>query len=99
MISRRGGPPIRSLWHAACIPFLPERPYGGMRWQYGVETMASVTYDRTPAARRKSKREQQYASTLVHYLGVDKALAVCKKKMWHGVQQAIIEQQNGARAA
>jgi len=55
--------------------------------------MATANFDRTPADRRKAKREQQYAGTLVHYLGAEKALAVCKENMWHGIRQAILEQQ------
>lgn len=55
--------------------------------------MASTNFAKTPADRRKAKREQQYAATLVHYLGVDKALATCKENMWHGIRNAILEQQ------
>jgi len=60
--------------------------------------MGTIDFDRTPATRRKMKRERQYASTLVHYLGVEQALAVCSENMWNGVKQAILEQQTGARA-
>lgn len=60
--------------------------------------MASANFAKTPADRRKAKREQQYAATLVHYLGSEKALAVCKENMWSGVRQAILEQQ-GVQAA
>lgn len=60
--------------------------------------MASANLTRTPADRRRAKREQQYAATLVHYLGAEKALAVCKENMWGGVRQAILEQQ-GVQAA
>lgn len=55
--------------------------------------MVSANYGKSPADRRKAKREQQYAGTLVHYLGVEKALAVCKENMWNGIRQAILEQQ------
>ncbi len=43
-------------------------------------------------ARRKSNRNRSYASTLVHYLGVDEALAVCHERMWHQVRQEILQQ-------
>lgn len=68
--------------------------------EFRVEKMATANYEtngnysRTPASRRKLKREQQYASTLVHYLGVERALAVCRENMWTGVRQAILEQQD-----
>ncbi len=43
-------------------------------------------------ARRKSNRNRNYASTLVHYLGVDEALAVCHERMWHQVRKEILQQ-------
>lgn len=55
--------------------------------------MATATYQTNIASNRKTKRDQQYASTLVHYLGVKKALKVCKENTWTGVRQAIIELQ------
>jgi len=55
--------------------------------------MATVTYSANFASNRNAKRDQQYASTLVHYLGVEKALKLCKKNTWTGVRRAIIEQQ------
>ncbi len=55
--------------------------------------MTTTHFDKTPATRRKAKRENQYASTLVHYLGIDQALEVCRANMWNGVRQAILEQQ------
>lgn len=55
--------------------------------------MASANFGKSPADRRKAKREQQYAATLVHYLGVEKALATCKENMWNGIRQAILEHQ------
>lgn len=55
--------------------------------------MATATFPTNVASRRKTKRDQQYASTLVHYLGVEKALKVCKENTWTGVRQAIIELQ------
>jgi hypothetical protein len=55
--------------------------------------MATATFPTNIASNRKAKRDQQYASTLVHYLGVKKALKVCKENTWTGIRQAIIEQQ------
>lgn len=60
--------------------------------------MTSADYERTPAARRRSKRERQYANTLVHYLGVEQALEVCSEHMWTGVRQAILEQHDSSGA-
>lgn len=54
--------------------------------------MAKVTYMKTVAARRAVNRNRNYANTLVHYLGVDEALKVCRDNMWHSVYQAIVEQ-------
>lgn len=56
--------------------------------------MNTATFPVRTASNRKAKRDQQYASTLVHYLGVEQALEVCKKNTWTGVRQAIIEQQS-----
>lgn len=42
--------------------------------------------------RRKVSRNRHYASTLVHYLGLEEALKVCHDNMWHSVHQAIMEQ-------
>jgi len=53
--------------------------------------MFETNFSRNTASKRKTKRDQQYASTLVHYLGVEKALDVCKENTWTGVRQAIIE--------
>ncbi len=44
------------------------------------------------AARRKNNRNRQFAGTLVHYLGVEEALEVCRKKMWHEVREEILQQ-------
>lgn len=55
--------------------------------------MATAAFPANTVTNRKIKRDQQYASTLVHYLGVEKALKVCKENTWIGVRQAIIEQQ------
>lgn len=54
--------------------------------------MSNVTYMKTVAARRAVNRNRNYANTLVHYLGVDEALKVCRDNMWHSVYQAIVEQ-------
>lgn len=43
-------------------------------------------------ARRKSNRNRNYASTLVHYLGVEEALVVCRDRMWHKVREEILQQ-------
>lgn len=56
--------------------------------------MSVTTFPVRTASKRKAKRDQQYASTLVHYLGVERALEVCKENTWTGVRQAIIEQQS-----
>lgn len=56
--------------------------------------MNTTTFPANTASNRKAKRDQQYASTLVHYLGVEKALKVCAENTWTGVSQAIIEQQD-----
>lgn len=53
--------------------------------------MATASFPVRTASNRKAKRDQQYASTLVHYLGVEKALDVCKENTWTGVGQAIME--------
>ncbi len=58
--------------------------------------MTTTKYARNTSANRKAKREQQYASTLVHYLGVEQALKVCKDKTWPGVRRAIIEMRSAA---
>ncbi|MEN8195669.1 MAG: hypothetical protein ABFS30_04025 [Pseudomonadota bacterium] len=55
--------------------------------------MTAAAFPTKTASNRKVKRDQQYASTLVHYLGVERALKVCKENTWTGVRQAIIEQQ------
>ena len=47
---------------------------------------------KTVAARRAVNRNRNYANTLVHYLGVNEALKVCRDNMWHSVYQAIVEQ-------
>jgi hypothetical protein len=60
--------------------------------------MTEMNFARNTSSKRKAKRDQQYASTLVHYLGVKKALQVCKENTWTGVRQAIVEQQNTAMA-
>lgn len=60
--------------------------------------MTDINFARNTASKRKTKRDQQYASTLVHYLGVRKALQVCRDNTWIGVRQAIIEQQQVAMA-
>jgi len=54
--------------------------------------MANVTYMKTVAARRAVNKNRHYANTLVHYLGINEALKVCKDNMWHSVYQAIVEQ-------
>jgi hypothetical protein len=36
--------------------------------------MNVVNFPVKPAAKRKAKRDRQYANTLVHYLGVRKAI-------------------------
>lgn len=54
--------------------------------------MSNVTYMKTVAARRAVNRNRNYANTLVHYLGVDEALRVCRDNMWNSVYQAIVEQ-------
>ncbi len=43
------------------------------------------------AARRKSNRNRNYASTIVHYLGVEEALAVCREKSWNEVHDEILQ--------
>ena len=58
--------------------------------------MATATFPTNTASNRKARRDQQHASTLVHYLGVKKALKVCKENTWTGVRRAIIEQQGVA---
>lgn len=58
--------------------------------------MNMTTFPVRVATNRKVRRDQQHASTLVHYLGVEKALKVCKENTWNGVRQAIIEQQSVA---
>ena len=55
--------------------------------------MITAAFPTKTASNRKTKRDQQYASTLVHYLGLEQALKVCKENTWTGVRQAIIEQQ------
>ncbi|MBE9555279.1 MAG: hypothetical protein IMF08_00345 [Proteobacteria bacterium] len=55
--------------------------------------MNTATFPANTASNRKAKRDLQYASTLVHYLGVEKALKVCAENAWTGVRQAIVEQQ------
>ena len=59
--------------------------------------MNTAAFPTRTASSRKTKLDQQYASTLVHYLGVKKALKVCKENTWNGVRQAIVEQ-HGATA-
>lgn len=54
--------------------------------------MGTVTCMKTVAARRAVNKSRHYANTLVHYLGVDEALKVCRDNMWHSVHQAIVEQ-------
>ncbi len=49
-----------------------------------------------PRSKRKAKRDRQYANTLIHYLGVEKALEVCEENTWNGVRKAIIEQTDAA---
>ena len=44
------------------------------------------------AARRKNNRNRQFAGTLVHYLGVEEALEVCRKKSWNEVRDEILQQ-------
>ncbi len=56
--------------------------------------MSMATFPTNTVSNRKARRDQQYASTLVHYLGVEKALRVCTENTWTGVRQAIIEQQD-----
>ncbi len=56
--------------------------------------MSMATFPTNTVSNRKARRDQQYASTLVHYLGVEKALKVCAENTWTGVRQAIIEQQD-----
>lgn len=55
--------------------------------------MDTATFPVRTASSRKAKRDHQYASTLVHYLGVQKALDVCKENTWTGVRHAILEQE------
>jgi hypothetical protein len=47
---------------------------------------------KTVAARRAVNKNRHYANTLVHYLGIEEALKVCRDNMWHSVHQAIVEQ-------
>ncbi len=54
--------------------------------------MATVVDMKSVAARRAVNKNRHYANTLVHYLGVDEALKVCRDNMWHSVYQAIVEQ-------
>jgi hypothetical protein len=54
--------------------------------------MATTPNMKTAAARRAANRNRHYANTLVHYLGLGKALKVCRDNMWHSVYQAIEEQ-------
>lgn len=54
--------------------------------------MATVVDMKSVAARRAVNKNRHYANTLVHYLGVDEALKVCRDNMWHSVYQAIMEQ-------
>lgn len=51
-------------------------------------TMAAPTL---MAARRKNKWNRHYASTLVHYLGIEEALEVCRERMWHGIRDEILQ--------
>ncbi len=60
--------------------------------------MSEMNFARNTASKRKAKRDQRYASTLVHYLGVQRALKVCRDNTWTGVRQAIIEQRQMAMA-
>lgn len=60
--------------------------------------MSEMNFARNTASKRKAKRDQQYAGTLVHYLGVQKALKVCRDNTWTGVRRAIIEQHQMAMA-
>jgi hypothetical protein len=48
----------------------------------------------TTASRSKSNRTRHYASTMVHYLGVEQALEACRKKGWPGVRDEILRQQS-----
>jgi len=50
------------------------------------------------ATRRAANRNRHHANTLVHYLGLAKALKVCRDNMWHSVYQAIVEQHAAAGA-
>jgi hypothetical protein len=68
-------------------------PGNGRHLQNGVETMTAAAFPTKTASSRTANRDQQHASMLVHYLGVEKALKVCKENTWTGVRQAIIEQQ------
>ncbi len=43
------------------------------------------------ADRRKANQHRQFAKTLVHYLGVEEALEVCRQKSWLDVQAAILK--------
>lgn len=56
--------------------------------------MDATGFPTRTASSRKAKRDQQYASTLVHYLGVENALKVCKENTWNGVRLAIVEQKD-----
>jgi len=55
--------------------------------------MNTAAFTTRTVSNREAKRDRQHASTLVHYLGVEKALKVCKENTWTGVRQAIVEQQ------
>ncbi len=66
-------------------------PVQGARIAKRGETM-TINGPISMVARRKSNRNRNYASTLVHYLGVDEALAVCHERMWHQVRKEILQQ-------
>jgi hypothetical protein len=54
--------------------------------------MATADFSSKTILNRKARRDRQYASTLVHYLGVEKALEVCRENTWIEVRKAIVEQ-------
>jgi len=54
--------------------------------------MSNNTNTTSLVGRRAASRNRQYASTLVHYLGVQEALKTCERNMWRSVRTAIEEQ-------
>lgn len=58
--------------------------------------MATADFSSKTVLNRKARRDRQYASTLVHYLGVERALEVCRENTWNEVRRAIVEQHGAA---